>query len=76
MATLTFRIPDDLHNGLKAVAKHQKISLNRMFEHWAAYVLGEQAARQRFEAMKTRGSATRGLTLLDQLDQHFGNPQK
>ena len=30
MGTLTIRLPDDRHNRLKALAKHRKISINKL----------------------------------------------
>ncbi|WP_430010209.1 toxin-antitoxin system HicB family antitoxin [Methylophaga lonarensis] len=30
MATLTIRLPDDKHNRLKALARHKKISVNKL----------------------------------------------
>ena len=36
MSVLTIRLPDDQHERLRALAEHRGISLNKLFEEFAA----------------------------------------
>jgi hypothetical protein len=71
MATLTLRIPDDKHARLRQLAKQRGISVNKLLEELSTAGLAEFDAETRFRAMAARGSAGRGLTLLDKLDKAF-----
>ena len=68
MATLTVRIPDDKHLRLKQLAETRGISLNKLIEELSTVALAEFDIHNRFKLMAARGSASRGLELLDKLD--------
>jgi len=68
MSTLTLRIPDTKYERLKSYAKSQKISLNKLFDEFATIALTQFDAKTRFDLMASKGDKTRGLELLDKLD--------
>ncbi len=68
MSTLTLRLPDEKHDRLRQLAKHQNISLNKLFEEFATIALAEFDAVTRFRARAAAGSREEGLRLLDKLD--------
>lgn len=69
MATMTIRIPDAKHERLRLLAEHHGISLNKLVEEWATVALAQHDAEARFRSMAARGSARRGLELLDKIDR-------
>ena len=69
MAVLTVRMPDDRHSRLKALAASQGISVNKMIEELTTVALVEFDTHNRFKARSARGSAARGLEILDELDR-------
>lgn len=71
MATLTIRLPDDKHARLRQLARHRALSVNKLMEELATISLAEFDAENRFRTMAARGSARRGLALLDKLDAAF-----
>ena len=71
MATMTIRIPDGKHERLRLLAQSQGVSLNKLVEEWASMALAQFDAEARFKARAARGSAKRGLKLLDKLDRSF-----
>ncbi len=72
MATLTLRILDDKHNRLKSLAKHKKISVNKLMEELSTQALAEFDSEIRFKTLALKGDKKRGLELLDKLDKAFG----
>ncbi|MCU0963456.1 MAG: toxin-antitoxin system HicB family antitoxin [Methylibium sp.] len=68
MSTLTIRLPDDKHERLKALAKSNSISVNKLMGQLATVALANYDARVRFETRSTRGSPERALALLERLD--------
>ncbi len=72
MATLTLRIPDDKHSRLKSLAKHKKISVNKLMEELSTQALAEFDSEIRFKTLALKGDKKRGLELLDKLDKAFG----
>jgi predicted transcriptional regulator len=68
MATLTIRLPDDMHARLRQLAQQRKIRLNKLMEELATIALAEFDAETRFRARAARGSAAEGVRLLDKLD--------
>ncbi len=72
MATLTLRITDDKHNRLKSLAKHKKISVNKLMEELSTQALAEFDSEIRFKTLALKGDKKRGLELLDKLDKAFG----
>ena len=73
MSILTIRLPDDKHHRLKMLAEQRHISLNKLMEELSTIVLAEYDAETRFRASAARGSAEKGLHLLDKLNKHFKN---
>ncbi len=71
MATMTIRIPDGKHERLRLLARTQGVSLNKLVEEWAGMALAQFDAQAAFQARASRGSARRGLALLDRLDKAF-----
>lgn len=71
MATLTIRMPDGKHSRLKALAKHRRVSINKLIEEFSTQALAEFDSEVRFRALAARGDLARGLELLDKLDSHF-----
>jgi hypothetical protein len=70
MSTLTIRLPDDKHERLKALAKSNAISVNKLIDELATVALANFDARVRFEGRSARGDPGRALALLDKLDQN------
>jgi hypothetical protein len=71
MSTITLRIPESKHERLKQYAKEQGISLNKLFEEFATVALAQFDAKTRFEIKASRGSAEKGLQILDKLDREL-----
>jgi predicted transcriptional regulator len=69
MSTLTIRLPDDKHERLKALARSNSISVNKLIDELATVALANYDARVRFETRATRGNPKRALSLLDKLDR-------
>ena len=69
MSTLTIRLPDDKHERLKALARAQSISVNKLVDEWATVALANHDAKVRFKTRAERGSTERALDLLDGLDR-------
>jgi len=68
MTTLSIRLPDDMADRLKDIAKVRDISLNKLMFELSAQALAEDEAKQRFLAAQIRGSKERALQMLDELD--------
>ncbi len=68
MATLTIRIPDTTHARLRQLARHRKISLNKLVEELSTATLAQFDAEVRFQVRARRGSPTKGLRILDKLE--------
>ena len=73
MAVITIRLPDSKHDRLKALAKHRRISVNKLFEELSTRALAEFDSEVRFRALAATGDTKRGLELLDRLDAHFAD---
>lgn len=69
MATLSIRLPDDMAERLKNIAKVRGLSLNKLMLELSSQVLAEEEAKQRFLAAQLRGNPKRALQLLDELDK-------
>lgn len=67
MTTLSIRLPDDMAERLKKIAKVRGINLNKLMFELSTQVLAEEAM-QRFLAAQLRGNPKRALQLLDELD--------
>ena len=55
----------------RELAKRRRISINKLFEELSTAGLAEFDAETRFRSMAARGSAAKGLKLLDKLDKAF-----
>lgn len=69
MSTLTIRLPDDKHERLKALARANSVSVNKLIDELATVALANYDARVRFEPRAARGNREQALALLDKLDQ-------
>jgi predicted transcriptional regulator len=68
MSVLTLRIPDEKHERLRRLAESRGLSMNRLVDELATVALAQFDAQTRFQALAARGSATRGIELLDRAD--------
>ena len=73
MSVMTIRLPDEQHERLKALAKSRGISVNKLFEQLTSQALTENDIELRYRLLASKGSAARGLELLDKLDQLDSN---
>ncbi|MBL4665089.1 MAG: hypothetical protein JKY23_03940 [Nitrospinaceae bacterium] len=71
MATLTIRLPDDKHERLRQLAKHRKISINKLMEEMSTATLTQFDTEVRFRSLAKKGSVKEGLIILGKLDQVF-----
>jgi predicted transcriptional regulator len=69
MSVLTIRVPDGKHQRLKHLAKARGVSLNKLIDELSTVALAQHDAEMRFRVRASRGSAERGLRLLDKLDR-------
>ncbi|MBB3384993.1 MULTISPECIES: toxin-antitoxin system HicB family antitoxin [unclassified Rhizobium] len=69
MSTLTIRLPSDQHERLKALAASRGTSLNKLFEELTTKALTEFDAETRFRLRAAKGDKTRGIEILEKLDQ-------
>lgn len=76
MSTLTIRLPDDKHLRLRELARHRSMSINKLMEELATISIAEFDAETRFRTLAARGSAKKGLALLDKLDSAFSPKTK
>ena len=72
MSTLTIRLPDDIHDRAKQIAKHRGISVNKLMEEPSTIAIAQHDAETRFRALAARGSMEAGLRVLDELDASPG----
>ena len=73
MSVLTIRLPDAKHARLKELARSRGVSTNKLMEELATVALAQQDAQTRFALRASRGSAARGLAVLDKLDAAFAS---
>jgi predicted transcriptional regulator len=64
MTTLSIRLPDDMAERLKTIAKQRDISLNKLMFELSTQILAEEEVKQRFLAAQLRGNPKRALQLL------------
>lgn len=76
MSTLTIRLPDDKHLRLRELARRRSMSINKLMEELATISITEFDAETRFRTRAARGSAKKGLALLDKLDAAFAAKAK
>jgi len=68
MSTLTIRLSEKKHQRLKELAHHRNVSLNKLMDELSTVALAQFDAETRFQTMAARGSAEKGLAILDRLD--------
>jgi len=68
MSSLTLRLHDENHDRLKALARANATSVNKLIDELATVALANFDARIRFEARAARGDPERAPDLLDKLD--------
>jgi len=68
MINLSIRLPNDMAERLKNIAKVRNISLNKLMFELSTQALAEEEAKQRFLAAQLRGNPKRAAQLLDELD--------
>lgn len=73
MSVLTIRLADVSHARLRALAEHRGISLNRLFEEFAARAAAEFDTELRYRVRAARGDAATGLALLGKMDDASGD---
>lgn len=73
MATLTIRIPENKAERLKTLAEQRGISVNKLMEELATFAIAQYDSETRFRARAARGSAARGLAMLDELDAFYAS---
>lgn len=71
MSTLTIRLPEVKHARLRRLAQTRKVSMNKLIDELATVALAQHDAELRFHALAAKGSAARGLSLLDKLDRNY-----
>lgn len=71
MSVLAIRVPDAKHQRLKNLAKSHGISVNKLIEELSTVALAQHDTEMRFRVRAAKGSAERGLKLLDKLDRAF-----
>jgi len=76
MSTLTLRITDSKYARLKSYAKSKNISLNKLFDEFATIALTQFDTKTRFDLMVAKGNKSRGLELLDKLDEQNSYTKK
>ncbi|MBM3813723.1 MAG: toxin-antitoxin system HicB family antitoxin [Acidimicrobiia bacterium] len=71
MSTLTIRMPESKHERLRRLAESRGISMNKLIDELATVALAQHDAETRFRALASKGSARRGLELLEKLKKGF-----
>lgn len=71
MSTLTIRIPEAKRARLRRLAESRGISVNKLIDELATVALTQHDAEVRCRALAAKGSAKRGLELLNKLDRRF-----
>jgi len=71
MGTITLRLPDDLHQGIKFLAAQRKMSINKLYEELSSVLLRGYDAEMRFRKRVADGDPKKGLEILDKLEKHY-----
>jgi hypothetical protein len=66
---LTIHLPDNQHERLRTLASQRGVRLNNLFEEFSTKVIAEFDTENRFRLRAGRGDKSRGLAILDMLDQ-------
>ena len=76
MSVLTVRMPQAKHERLKHLAKARGVSVNKLIDELSTVALVQHDVELRFRGLAARGSAKKGLALLDKLDRTFSGRPK
>jgi hypothetical protein len=71
MSIMTIRLPEAKHACLRRLANSRGVSMNKLIDELATVALAQHDVEVRFRALAAKGSAARGLNLLDKLDREF-----
>jgi len=71
MRTITVRLPDDVHQGIKVLAAERHVSISKLYEEISGVMLRGYTAEARFRDRVAQGSRKQGLAILDTLDKHY-----
>lgn len=69
MGTLTVRLPDGQHDRFRQLARHRKISMNKLIEELSAAALAEFDAESRFRIRAASSSTAEGPRWLEKPDR-------
>jgi hypothetical protein len=69
MPKLTIRMPDGKHARLKALARSNSVTLNKLMDELVTVALANYDARMRFETGPAPGKPRRALIHLDGVDR-------
>ena len=72
MGTLTVRLPDDILDRLRQLARYRKVSLSHLVEELSTAAIAEFDAETRFRARAAAGSPEKALEILEKLDRAEG----
>lgn len=65
MTAMTFRLPENKHARLKAMANARGVSVNKILDEAVTLMLAEYDAETRFKMRASKGDVVKGLALLD-----------
>ncbi len=68
MSTLTIHLPDDKNERLRALARANPVSVNKLIDELTTVALANFDTGVRFETRAARGSVSRALSRHDKLD--------
>ena len=71
MRTITFRLPDEIHQGITLLAAERKVSISQLYEDISSGMLHSHVTESRFFARLAQGSRTKGLAILSTLDNYY-----
>lgn len=75
MRTITVRLPDEVHQGIKVLAAERHVSISQLYEEISGIILRGHTVEARFRDRVAKGSRQKGLAILDALDKHYADSQ-
>ncbi len=76
MSTLTVRLSNDTHKGLKELARYRCVSVNKLMEEFSTIAITQHDAETRFRTLAASGSVKAGLGVLDKLNNVLGRESR
>ena len=67
MSAITYRLTDNKHDRIKALAKNQHISVNKLLDELTTIALVSFDTKTRFDIRASKGDTKRGIELLNKL---------